>query len=83
MADYSWPDKASRTILGTRVSRVDGPVKVQGKAKYTYDYNPSGLLHGKIVGCPYAHARIKSVDTSAAEHAPGVRADGGRPRADL
>ena len=74
MADYSWPDKANRTLLGTRVSRVDGPVKVQGKAKYTYDYNPSGLLHGKIVGCPYAHARVKSVDTSAAEHAPGVRA---------
>ena len=53
---------------------MDGPVKVQGKAKYTFDYNPAGLLHGKIVRCPYAHARVKSVDTSAAEHAPGVKA---------
>jgi xanthine dehydrogenase YagR molybdenum-binding subunit len=74
VADYSWPDAAHRTLLGTRVSRVDGPVKVQGKAKYTFDYNPAGLLHGKIVRCPHAHARVKSVDTSAAEHAPGVKA---------
>jgi xanthine dehydrogenase YagR molybdenum-binding subunit len=49
-------------------------VKVQGKAKYTYDYNPAGLLHGAIVRCPYAHARVKSVDTSAAEKLPGVKA---------
>jgi len=74
MADYSWPDAEHRTLLGTRVSRVDGPVKVQGKAKYTFDYNPAGLLHGKIVRCPYAHARVKSVDTSAVEKAAGVRA---------
>jgi xanthine dehydrogenase YagR molybdenum-binding subunit len=56
------------------VSRLDGPAKVQGKAKYTYDYNPSGLLHGKIVRCPYPHARVKSVDTSEAEKLPGVKA---------
>ena len=74
MADYSWPDAEHRTLLGTRVSRVDGPVKVRGKAKYTFDYNPAGLLHGKIVRCPYAHARVKSVDTSAVEKAAGVRA---------
>ena len=74
MADYSWPDASSRALLGTRVSRVDGPVKVQGKAKYTYDYNPAGLLYGTIVRCPYAHARVKSVDTSAAEKHPGVKA---------
>lgn len=74
MADYSWPDASHRSVLGTRVSRVDGPVKVQGKAKYTYDYNPAGLLHGAILRCPYAHARIKSVDTSAAEKHPGVKA---------
>jgi xanthine dehydrogenase YagR molybdenum-binding subunit len=53
---------------------VDGPVKVQGKAKYTYDYNPAGLLHGAILRCPHAHARIKSVDTSAAEKHPAVKA---------
>lgn len=74
MADYSWPDASQRSLLGTRVSRVDGPVKVQGKAKYTYDYNPAGLLHGAIVRCPHPHARVKNVDTSAAEKHPGVKA---------
>jgi xanthine dehydrogenase YagR molybdenum-binding subunit len=74
MSDYQWPDPATRPLLGKRISRVDGPVKVSGRAKYTYDYNPSGLLAGKILRCPYAHARITSIDTSAAEKMPGVKA---------
>jgi xanthine dehydrogenase YagR molybdenum-binding subunit len=53
---------------------VDGPIKASGRAKYTYDYNPKGLLYGKIVRCPYAHARVKSVDVSSAENYPGVKA---------
>jgi len=74
MSDYQWPDPATRPLLGKRISRVDGPVKVSGRAKYTYDYNPTGLLAGKILRCPYAHARITSIDTSAAEKMPGVKA---------
>jgi len=74
MSEYQWPDPATRPLLGKRISRVDGPVKVAGRAKYTYDYNPAGLLAGKILGCPYAHARITSIDTSAAEKMPGVKA---------
>src|SRR5208283_3262316 len=74
MSDYQWPDPATRPLLGKRISRVDGPVKVSGRAKYTYDYNPDGLLAGKILRCPYAHARIASIDTSAAEKMPGVKA---------
>lgn len=74
MADYQWPDASHRTLIGKRVSRVDGPVKVSGRAKYTYDYNPKGLLYGRIVRCPYAHARVKSVDVSAVEKYPGVKA---------
>jgi xanthine dehydrogenase YagR molybdenum-binding subunit len=74
MSQYSWPDPATRPLLGKKISRVDGPAKSSGKAKYTYDYNPQGLLAGKILRCPYAHARIKSVDTSAAEKMPGVKA---------
>ena len=50
------------------------PSKASGRAKYTYDYNPHGLLAGKILRCPYAHARITSIDTSAAEKMPGVKA---------
>ncbi len=74
MSDYHWPDPATRPLLGKNISRVDGPVKVSGRAKYTYDYNPDGLLAGKILRCPYAHARITSIDTSAAEKMPGVKA---------
>ena len=74
MTEYSWPDPANRPLLGKKISRVDGPVKSSGRAKYTYDYNPSGLLAGKILRCPYAHARITSIDTSAAEKMVGVKA---------
>ena len=74
MSEYSWPDPASRPLLGKRISRVDGPIKSSGRAKYTYDYNPQGLLAGAILRCPYAHARIVSIDASAAQKMPGVRA---------
>jgi xanthine dehydrogenase YagR molybdenum-binding subunit len=74
MTQYSWPDPATRPLLGKSISRVDGPVKSSGRAKYTYDYNPKGLLAGKILRCPYAHAKITSIDTSAAEKIPGVKA---------
>ena len=74
MTEYSWPDPASRPLLGKRIERVDGPSKSSGRAKYTYDYNPQGLLAGKILRCPYAHAKITSIDTSAAEKMPGVKA---------
>jgi xanthine dehydrogenase YagR molybdenum-binding subunit len=74
MSQYSWPDPATRPLLGKSISRVDGPAKVSGKAKYSFDYNPQGLLAGTILRCPYAHARITSIDTSAAEKMPGVKA---------
>ena len=74
MSQYSWPDPATQPLLGKRILRLDGPSKSSGRAKYTYDYNPDGLLAGKIVRCPYAHAKIKSIDTSAAEKMPGVKA---------
>src|SRR5271157_5276981 len=74
MSQYTWPDPATRPLLGKRIERLDGPTKSSGRAKYTYDYNPDGILAGKILRCPYAHARIKSIDTSAAEKMPGVKA---------
>jgi xanthine dehydrogenase YagR molybdenum-binding subunit len=74
MPDYSWPPPENRTLIGKRISRVDSPVKVSGRAKYTYDYNPSGMLYGKILRSPHAKAKIVSIDTSAAEKMPGVKA---------
>src|SRR5437016_9378926 len=74
MPDYSWPDAGHRTLIGKRISRVDSPVKVSGQAKYTYDVKRPGMLFGKILRCPYAHAKIVSIDTTAAEKIPGVKA---------
>jgi xanthine dehydrogenase YagR molybdenum-binding subunit len=74
MTQFAWPDPASRPLLGKKISRVDGPPKASGRAKYTYDYNPQGLLAGKILRCPYAHAKVISIDTRAAEKLSGVKA---------
>ncbi|PYX03043.1 MAG: xanthine dehydrogenase family protein molybdopterin-binding subunit [Acidobacteria bacterium] len=74
MPDYSWPPPENRNLIGKRISRVDSPVKVSGRAKYTYDYNPSGMLYGKILRSPHAKAKIVTIDTSSAEKMPGVKA---------
>jgi len=74
MADYGWPDAEHRTLIGKRISRVDSPVKVSGQAKYTYDVKRPGMLFGKILRCPYAYAKVVSIDASAAEKMPGVKA---------
>jgi xanthine dehydrogenase YagR molybdenum-binding subunit len=69
---YPWPEKPA--LLGTEVKRVDGPLKATGRAKYAYDIKRPGMLWGKILRSPHAHARIKSLDVAAAEKAPGVKA---------
>ncbi len=77
MADdskYAWPAADQRSLIGKRISRVDGPDKVSGHAKYTYDVHRPGMLFGKVVRSPHAHAKVVSVDTSAAEKMPGVKA---------
>jgi CO/xanthine dehydrogenase Mo-binding subunit len=63
-----------RSLLGKRISRLDGPVKATGQAKYSYDKHLDGLLIAKLVSCPHAHARIKKFDVASAEKMPGVRA---------
>jgi xanthine dehydrogenase YagR molybdenum-binding subunit len=70
---YGWPAADQRTLIGKRISRVDGPDKVSGRAKYTYDVHRPGMLYGKVVRSPHAHAKVVSVDTSAAEKMPGVK----------
>ena len=74
MPDYAWPEAEHRSVIGTRVTRVDSSVKVSGQAKYTYDVHRPGMLYGKVLRSPYAHAKLLSVDTSAAEKMPGVKA---------
>src|SRR5438105_1753914 len=74
MPDYSWPAEGKRSLIGKRISRVDSPAKVSGQAKYTYDVKRPAMLFGKILRCPYAHAKVVSIDASAAERMPGVKA---------
>jgi len=60
--------------FGKSYGKVDGIEKVTGEAVFGADFTAHGTLYGKIVRSPHAHARIKSIDTSAAEKLPGVRA---------
>ncbi|NQZ99215.1 MAG: xanthine dehydrogenase family protein molybdopterin-binding subunit [Myxococcales bacterium] len=60
--------------IGTRPVRPDGVDKVTGRANYGADIDMPGMLHGVVLRSPYAHARIRSIDTSAAEKSPGVKA---------
>lgn len=69
---WNWPAKT--TILGTSVKRLDGPDKVTGRAKYTFDIKRPGMLYARAVRSPYPHARIVSIDLSEAQKAPGVKA---------
>jgi xanthine dehydrogenase YagR molybdenum-binding subunit len=68
----SWPDNPR--LIGTRVPRLDGLAKASGKVKYPSDVRPEGTLFGVMLYSPYAHAKVKSIDTSAAEKMPGVKA---------
>ena len=63
----------SRRLIGKNISRLDGVDKVTGKATYAYDRNLPGMLVARMLTSPYAHARIKKIDTSLAEAIKGVR----------
>ena len=61
-------------VVGTRATRLDGLDKVTGVARFAADIHLAGMLHGRILTSPHAHARIRSIDTSKAEAVPGVKA---------
>ncbi len=67
------PDKKLK-IVGTSPVKHDGIDKVTGRAKFGADLYLPGMLVGKILRSPYPHANIRSIDTSAAEALPGVKA---------
>lgn len=60
-------------VVGQGIKRVDARCKVTGQAVYGSDIRFPGMLHAKVLRSPYAHARIRSIDTSAARALPGVR----------
>jgi CO/xanthine dehydrogenase Mo-binding subunit len=59
--------------VGKSVRRIDAVEKVTGKAKYATDIRLENMLHAKLLRSPYAHARVKHIDTSRAEKLPGVK----------
>src|SRR5258706_16281893 len=61
-------------VIGTRPIRHDGVDKVTGRAKYGADYSFPGMLFGKVLRSPHAHALIKSIKTDKAAALPGVKA---------
>src|SRR5579862_2064082 len=61
-------------VIGTRPIRHDGVDKVTGRAKYGADYAFPGMLHGKVLRSPHAHANIKSINIDKALKLPGVKA---------
>ena len=65
---------AAYKVIGTRPVRPDGADKVTGRAIYGADMRLTGMLHGKVLRSPHAHARIRSIDTSKAKALPGVKA---------
>jgi CO/xanthine dehydrogenase Mo-binding subunit len=64
----------SYSVVGKSVERTDARIKVTGSARYAGDLIAPGMLHGKLLRSPLAHARILNIDTSRARALPGVRA---------
>ncbi len=67
-------DMDNLSIVGKRPVRPDGVDKVTGKARFGADLSLPGMLHGRVLRSPHAHAVLKSIDTSKAEALPGVKA---------
>ncbi len=60
------------TVIGEPLTRVDGPDKVRGQARYAAEFHPDGLLYAATADSIVPAGRIAAIDTSAAERAPGV-----------
>ncbi|MEG0133591.1 MAG: xanthine dehydrogenase molybdenum-binding subunit XdhA [Clostridium sp.] len=64
----------SYKVIGTSTKRLDAVAKVTGKAKYADDYFEREMLVGKVLRSPYAHAKIKNINTTKAKELDGVEA---------
>ena len=60
--------------VGKPITRIEGVGKVTGKTVYADDMQLPRMLHAKVLGSPYAHARIKAIHTGKAREHPGVEA---------
>jgi len=69
----------ARRYMGNSVPRKEDPTLLTGRSNFTDDIRLPGMLHMAFVRSPYAHARITSIDVSAAREQPGVVAVFTRP----
>ena len=73
MADKAGKSQGGRWF-GAAVKRKEDAALLAGKGKFVDDLDPAGVLHAAFARSPYAHARIRSIDTSKAAAVPGVHA---------
>ncbi|MBK7643896.1 MAG: xanthine dehydrogenase family protein molybdopterin-binding subunit [Planctomycetes bacterium] len=69
----SWGPRAAHTLLNTELPRVDGPVKVTGRAVYSQDVRLPGMLYARVLVSPFPVATVE-LDLDAARKSPGVGA---------
>jgi xanthine dehydrogenase YagR molybdenum-binding subunit len=69
-----WDAESRLSVVGAKVPRIQAHLQVSGKAKYTFDVNLPGMLHGAVLRSPHACAIVKSIDLAGAEKQPGVKA---------
>ncbi|HEX4793784.1 MAG TPA: xanthine dehydrogenase family protein molybdopterin-binding subunit [Humisphaera sp.] len=72
-AGATWGPNDKHRLLNSYLDRVDGPAKATGTAVYTQDVRPAGMLFGRFLMSPYAHARIKKFDPAPAMKIKGVK----------
>jgi xanthine dehydrogenase YagR molybdenum-binding subunit len=68
----TWPEKP--TYISTHHTRIDGPLKVSGAAKYPSDVQPDGWLYGMILRSKWAAAKITKINLDPAMKIPGIKA---------
>ena len=69
----AWEDERELSVAGKRVTRMTGPRRVSGAARYVSDVALPGMLQGVVVRSPHAHAKVE-LDVEAALAVPGVHA---------
>ena len=62
----------AKKLIGEPLDRIDGKLKVTGRARYSADMNPPGMVHAVLIMSTVGSGRIQEMDTTAAEKVPGV-----------
>ena len=70
--EHSLLDSGAQDVIGRPIDRVDGPLKVSGKATYAAEYTIDDLAYGFLVRAPFGRGRVKAIDAEAARRMPGV-----------